>query len=395
MLLPWLIACSGPAAEPDPEPAVEPPPAAEPAASPGPTQTIPEAEPSTASIPEAEPAPEPADTSGARTAFSKVPAEIGKLYDLSLADDGSTFTADPARAPRARASRSVGGFQAEDTARGGKRIRLHDGPIVEARWRRVRLADLIGDLGDRMKAELAGYAMATERDVLEVRTSTGGEPTTFAFSADASKRGLLGICSEVTAVDFASSSPQISVRKPVIYAYPERPMDLAIQVEPEGGITVAYPEPSKEGWKVRAHPDGTLEAHDRTHRYLFWESETPSLPLDRQRAFSIPRDQAAGFLEDVCDAYALTDAECGDFVTYWLPELKQHPYVLIDFPTEAYEAYAPLTVEPRPDTVIRLFMVFEGHDSPVSTEPAALPRHERRGFTVVEWGGAELPRGRR
>ncbi len=55
-----------------------------------------------------------------------------------------------------------------------------------------------------------------------------------------------------------------------------------------------------------------------------------------------------------------------------------------------FAKYAALTVEPTPDTVIRLFMVFRGSDRPVRVGSPALPARERRGFTVVEWGGAEL-----
>lgn len=50
-------------------------------------------------------------------------------------------------------------------------------------------------------------------------------------------------------------------------------------------------------------------------------------------------------------------------------------------------AWAPLTIEPAPDTVIRLFLVLSGHDQPVVAGNPALPRYERHGFTVFEWGG--------
>ncbi|MBL4688720.1 MAG: hypothetical protein JKY37_29295 [Nannocystaceae bacterium] len=105
----------------------------------------------------------------------------------------------------------------------------------------------------------------------------------------------------------------------------------------------------------------------------------------------MPGDEAATFLEGACDRFALTADECGDMVTYWLPELARNPYSVVQFVDEqTYGAYARLTVEPRPDTVIRAFMIFERSEGPVEVGAPTLPQRQRKGFTVVEWGGANL-----
>jgi hypothetical protein len=52
-----------------------------------------------------------------------------------------------------------------------------------------------------------------------------------------------------------------------------------------------------------------------------------------------------------------------------------------------------MRVEPRPDTVVRQFMIFRGSAAPVAVGAPELPQRTRRGFTVVEWGGAELGAG--
>ena len=50
-----------------------------------------------------------------------------------------------------------------------------------------------------------------------------------------------------------------------------------------------------------------------------------------------------------------------------------------------------LRVEPQPDTVIRVFMAWKPLPAPVEVAPQHLPQGpERRGFTLVEWGGAQL-----
>jgi hypothetical protein len=55
-----------------------------------------------------------------------------------------------------------------------------------------------------------------------------------------------------------------------------------------------------------------------------------------------------------------------------------------------YARYAALHVSPAPDTVIRPFMIFRRSDTPVPVGAPALPQRERHGFTVIEWGGANL-----
>jgi len=48
---------------------------------------------------------------------------------------------------------------------------------------------------------------------------------------------------------------------------------------------------------------------------------------------------------------------------------------------------APLTVSPKPDTMIRVFLDFEGLDQPVNLIPQKLFAPQRKGFTLIEWGG--------
>jgi hypothetical protein len=49
---------------------------------------------------------------------------------------------------------------------------------------------------------------------------------------------------------------------------------------------------------------------------------------------------------------------------------------------------APLTISPRPDTVIRVFMDYQVLAQPIKVKEQLIKTPARRGFTVVEWGGA-------
>ncbi|MBR2598064.1 MAG: hypothetical protein IKE09_05915 [Clostridiales bacterium] len=79
-----------------------------------------------------------------------------------------------------------------------------------------------------------------------------------------------------------------------------------------------------------------------------------------------------------------------------MPRLQASPYNLISFPSGYYTEWAKLNVDPAPDTLIRVYMVFTPLEAPVGIpEHMALElpdRPERNGFTVVEWGGSVLER---
>ena len=62
------------------------------------------------------------------------------------------------------------------------------------------------------------------------------------------------------------------------------------------------------------------------------------------------------------------------------------------FQTDRYTEAAKLDVSPEPDSVIRVFMAFKAVDGPVDVAEPELQPVERKGFTVVEWGGAEAGR---
>ena len=75
---------------------------------------------------------------------------------------------------------------------------------------------------------------------------------------------------------------------------------------------------------------------------------------------------------------------------YWLPRMEQNEYNLISFQSEAYTDHARLSIQPEPDTVIRVFMAYKplDHYQEIPEQPLSAP--ERSGFTVVEWGGSEF-----
>ena len=50
----------------------------------------------------------------------------------------------------------------------------------------------------------------------------------------------------------------------------------------------------------------------------------------------------------------------------------------------------PLEITPKPDTVIRVVMAYKKILKPYEVKEQVLESPERKGFTVVEWGGTKI-----
>ena len=108
------------------------------------------------------------------------------------------------------------------------------------------------------------------------------------------------------------------------------------------------------------------------------------------KAFARQIADTAAVLEDSLAQLGLTRKEANEFIVYWLPQMEQSPYNLIAFQQEAYTEAAKLTVIPTPDSILRVFMAWKPLEEPIDIPTQTLPTFERHGFTVVEWGGAEI-----
>ena len=177
--------------------------------------------------------------------------------------------------------------------------------------------------------------------------------------------------------------------KPVIYLYPEKETLVRVELDFNGRLTSTYPA-YRDGWTVVAQPDGTLtDDSDREYYCLFWEGET-QVEYDLSKGFCVKGEDTAEFLEDALVKLGLTDKEANEFINYWLSRMEGNAFNLIAFQQEIYTDNAVLTVTPAPDSMLRVFMAWKAVSVPVDIEAQELQDFERSGFTVVEWGGAEV-----
>jgi len=183
--------------------------------------------------------------------------------------------------------------------------------------------------------------------------------------------------------------PEPAPEKPVIYLYPEKETVVTVKLDFNGELTSTYPA-YENGWTVTAQPDGTLtDADGREYYCLFWEGES-NVDYDLSSGFVVSGGETEAFLEDSLTKLGLTDKEANEFIIYWLPRMEGNPYNLISFQQEQYTGNAELSITPAPDNILRVFMAWKALNTPVEIEPQFLTSFDRTGFTVVEWGGAEI-----
>lgn len=174
--------------------------------------------------------------------------------------------------------------------------------------------------------------------------------------------------------------------EPIIYLYPQRAQDIKLKVNK---VNMAATEPKyKDAWQLRATEQGKLTVDGKSYPYLFWEGTSYVFPKPVS-GFVVAKEALEVFFKEKLSLLGLNPVEQADFLEAWLPELSQKPFYHIYFHTlQAIEHYAPLEVEPKPDSQIRvLFSYSPLEQKRVIPEQVLETPAQRKGFTLVEWGG--------
>jgi len=191
---------------------------------------------------------------------------------------------------------------------------------------------------------------------------------------------------------FYNDDRDIRLEKPVIYLYPTEKTEISIKLDfNQKQLKHTYPKYNPEkGWNVIAEPNGNLKNVENGKDYyaLFWEGESQK-PTEIKQGFVVKGENTADFLEEKLAILGLNWRESNEFIMYWLPQMENNKYNLIHFSTEEYTNNYPITITPRPDNFIRVFMVFEPLETAIEIPIQELTPAKRGGFTAVEWGGTK------
>lgn len=183
--------------------------------------------------------------------------------------------------------------------------------------------------------------------------------------------------------------------KPIIYIYPTTTTEVEVKMGNPERLTCTYPKYNEEkGWKVIAKPNGELEDKETGRKLyaLYWEGQNIkdyTKENDKiKEGFCIEGKDTAKFLEEKLKILGLNEREAEEFIVYWLPQMEKNKYNYIRFQSmEEINENMPLEITPNPETLIRVVMEWKGLDEKIETKEQQLQEVERKGYTVVEWGG--------
>lgn len=187
----------------------------------------------------------------------------------------------------------------------------------------------------------------------------------------------------------------VSIKKPVIYLYPEEKTAVSVAVMPKGEMSFTYPR-YEDQWNCTAYPSGEILINENSYNYLFWESDQTigANKLKQTEGIVILKEDLIQFLENSLNSFGFTSQEKMDFITFWGPLMIQHEATEIRFMlNDKCKLFADLKINPKPDNLLRFYMIWSPADKLYHTPENTLeiPTQNRTGFTVMEWGGMEIP----
>ncbi len=256
------------------------------------------------------------------------------------------------------------------------------------------------ELGDRVEIKdlkfIKGYDhhfRGRERDeiLLTLLTHRENDPSCcpskmekkcFTFVRDENRKIQLLTCEEAD-----KKYPLPIVKKPAVYLYPEKIEKVEVILNPDGNITKTIPE-YKDKWIVTANPDGVID--DKYH-YLFYEVELNRPIFLPEEGWAVYKKDLSTWFDKYLTKLGLNNREIKDFKDYWLKELQKHPFDYYEIKLLTNDFLAKnlqIKINPEPDTFIRIIFYFKpGFGIPEALKEPVIKTPERKGFTVVEWGG--------
>ncbi|MDX2360312.1 MAG: hypothetical protein QNK23_05875 [Crocinitomicaceae bacterium] len=241
-------------------------------------------------------------------------------------------------------------------------------------------------------------ARLIDNEFFDVRTAPGKHKFQFYYDEHYSEiysDSLLikGQYRDVYSLYFENLDFPVMIDKPVIYLYPEVDAKVSVQVDVRGNNPFFYPE-YNDTWEFTATTQGELKFGNASYNYLFWDAEQfyPLSAEESQNGYICEGENAVAFLEEKLTMAGLTSQEQADFITFWGPRLQHNELNYVHFMfNEECNAFAELTISPKPDHVYRIYMMWSPIESEFIVKEQTILPMDRNGFCVLEWGGQEQP----
>ncbi len=231
------------------------------------------------------------------------------------------------------------------------------------------------------------------KGALRIQTTPGKHIFQFYYSQDYEEISTDSLVinphyvNRYTVIMYGSQEPIIDL-KPIIYLYPTMATEVTVKLTIKGEDQFYYPAYNDQ-WKFLAYPNGDLVFGEKTYNYLFWEAPVGSEIITND-GFVVAGKNSTTFLERKLSEIGFTPKEQADFITFWAPKLQQNEFNFIQFiVNDACDQYALMDIFPKPNNLYRIRMLWSIVDGSYQAQKQELPKINRTGFSVLEWGGQQ------
>lgn len=132
---------------------------------------------------------------------------------------------------------------------------------------------------------------------------------------------------------------------------------------------------------------------ENNYPYIYWAgaSLVRSFPKRiSEKGWIVRRENLEQVLTEKLTFIGLNQQEKTDFLEYWLPKLKsqnKHFYRLTFLQNAELNDLFPMTITPKPTSLIRVFLDWETLETETRIPAQNLIKYNRNGFFAVECGG--------
>ena len=176
------------------------------------------------------------------------------------------------------------------------------------------------------------------------------------------------------------------VYKPVIYLYTPHTENVSVKLTGQTILTASEPTYG-DGWNVVASPNGKLVSYGHNYNSLFYE-DVVNEHWQSTSGWEVSGKNFDSWAKQTLTKYGLNSAEINDFIDYWQPLMSKSSYWVIAPQSDTLINDATgLEITPKPDSILRLWFTFTPENKPTSIATPLIKPFNRKGFTVVEWGG--------
>lgn len=179
----------------------------------------------------------------------------------------------------------------------------------------------------------------------------------------------------------------VTVDKPILYLYPTEDTYVKVKLANDKNIITSYPD-YQNGWEILAKENGDLYDSNGKYYYALYWDEKSNNQIDFNTGFYVTKENAIPFLEEKLSIIGFNDRERNEFIMYWLPKLENNKKSLVYFElTKERETNNKLIITPQPTSLLRVNMHIKKVEKEIEIPEQIFTTFERKGFTVVEWGG--------